>query len=322
MSADVAPLKSALVTGGAGFIGSHLARTLLQAGVAVRVLDDLSTGNAKNLADVADRMQYIPGDVRDLSAVAAAVHGVDVVFHLAAMVSVPLSVREPDRCHAICATGTLNVLEAAAAAGVRRVVYAASSSAYGDAGEEAISETASLRPMSPYAAAKLAGEHYCQAWSAISNLETVRLRFFNVFGPNQDPSSPYSGVISIFTKLTREGGAPTIYGDGLQTRDFVFVADVVRALLLAAETPGVNGEAFNIGRGHAVTLLELVALVGKVAGVALPVSFAAPRTGDVRHSLADVSKARERLGFTAEIDLEQGLRLCVASQDAAEAAAP
>jgi Nucleoside-diphosphate-sugar epimerases len=308
-------MKTALVTGGAGFIGSHLARSLVQTGVAVRVLDDLSTGNAHNLADVADRIQFIPGDVRDLSADAAAVQGVDVVFHLAAMVSVPLSVKEPERCHAICATGTLKVLEAAAAAGVRRVVYAGSSSAYGDAGQGAIAESAPLRPMSPYAAAKLAGEHYCQAWSAVSNLETVRLRFFNVFGPNQDPSSPYSGVISIFTKLAREGGAPTIYGDGLQTRDFVYVGDVVRALRLAAETPGVNGEVFNIGRGHAVTLLELLSEVGAAAGVKLAPQFAPPRTGDIKHSLADVAAARHRLGFAAEVALVDGLKRCLDAVD-------
>src|SRR5262245_37943139 len=233
-------MKAALVTGGAGFIGSHLTRSLVRSGVAVRVLDDLSTGNSHNLADVVDDIEFMPSDVGDLSAVAAAVSGVDVVFHLAAMVSVPQSVEEPDRCHAVCATGTLNVLQAAAAAGVRRVVYAGSSSAYGDAGEDAIVETSPLRPMSPYAAAKLSGELYCQTWSAISNLETVRLRFFNVFGPNQDPSSPYSGVISIFSKLAMEGGTPTIYGDGLQTRDFIFVEDVVAALQKAANAPGIN----------------------------------------------------------------------------------
>jgi UDP-glucose 4-epimerase len=297
-------MKSALVTGGAGFIGSHLTRSLVQSGVAVKVLDDLSTGNPKNLADVADHVQFLPGDVRDLSTVAAAVHGVDVVFHLAAMVSVPQSVKEPERCHAICATGTLNVLEAAAAAGV---------SAYGDAGEGAIPETATLKPMSPYAAAKLAGEHYCQAWSAISDLETVRLRFFNVFGPNQDPSSPYSGVISIFTKLALEKGTPTIYGDGKQTRDFVYVEDVVRALVAAAETPNIDGEVFNIGRGQATSLLELLSFVGDAAGVEFSPQFAPPRTGDVKHSLANVSAAKERLGFVAQVDLREGLKRCFAA---------
>jgi len=306
-------MKSALVTGGAGFIGGHLTRSLVQSGVAVKVLDDLSTGNPKNLADVADHVQFLPGDVRDLSSVAAAVHGVDVVFHLAAMVSVPQSVKEPERCHAICATGTMNVLEAAAAANVRRLVYAASSSAYGDAGEGAIPETATLRPMSPYAAAKLAGEHYCQAWSAISDLETVRLRFFNVFGPNQDPSSPYSGVISIFTKLALEKGTPTIYGDGKQTRDFVYVEDVVRALLAAAEKPNVDGEVFNIGRGQATSLLELLSHVGNAAGVELSPQFAQPRTGDVKHSLANVSAARNGLGFTAKVGLREGLKRCFAA---------
>jgi UDP-glucose 4-epimerase len=304
---------SALVTGGAGFIGSHLTRSLLHAGVAVRVLDDLSTGKAENLADVADDIQFLPGDVRDLSTVAAAVKDVEVVFHLAAMVSVPQSVKEPERCHAICATGTLNILEAAAAAGVRRFVYAGSSSAYGDAGEGPIPETATLRPMSPYAAAKLAGEHYCQAWGAISSLETVRMRFFNVFGPNQDPSSPYSGVISIFSKLALEGRTPTIYGDGRQTRDFVYVEDVVRALRLAAETPGVNGDVFNVGRGRATSLLELLQSVGQAASIEMTHEFAPPRTGDVRHSLADVSAANDRLGFSAEVDLSTGLERCLAS---------
>lgn len=306
-------MKSALVTGGAGFIGSHLTRSLVASGVAVKVLDDLSTGNPKNLADVADHIQFMPGDVRDLSAVAAAVHGVDVVFHLAAMVSVPQSVKEPERCHAICATGTLNLLEAAAAAGVKRVVYAASSSAYGDAGEGAIPESSILKPMSPYAAAKLAGELYCQAWSAISSLETVRMRFFNVFGPNQDPSSPYSGVISIFTKLALEGGSPTIYGDGLQTRDFIYVEDVVTALRQAAETEGINGEVFNVGRGQAISLLKLLDVVAKAANGAFEPKFAPPRTGDVKHSLADVSAAKNRLGFAAKVDLVDGLKRCLES---------
>ena len=304
-------IKSALVTGGAGFIGSHLTRSLVKSGVAVKVLDDLSSGRPENLADVIDDIQFMPGDIRDLSADAAAMKGVEVVFHLAAMVSVPQSVSAPERCHAVCATGTLSVLEAAAAAGVGRVVYAASSSAYGDAGVGPITESAALRPMSPYAAAKLAGEHYCQAWSATTGLETVRLRFFNVFGPDQDPSSPYSGVISIFTKLAMEGKNPTIYGDGKQTRDFVYVADVVRALRLAADAPIVDGEVFNIGRGKAVSLLELVELVAKAAGTTMTPQFADPRIGDVKHSLADVSAARDRLGFTADVELQEGLERCL-----------
>jgi UDP-glucose 4-epimerase len=306
-------IKSALVTGGAGFIGSHLTRSLVKSGVAVKVLDDLSSGRPENLADVIDAIQFMPGDIRDLSADAAAMKGVEVVFHLAAMVSVPQSVLEPERCHAVCATGTVSVLEAAAAAGVGRVVYAASSSAYGDAGGGPISESAALRPLSPYAAAKLAGEHYCQAWSATTDLETVRLRFFNVFGPDQDPSSPYSGVISIFTKLALEGTAPTIYGDGTQTRDFVFVEDVVRALELAAEAPIVDGEVFNIGSGRATSLLELAKAVGDAAGFSSTPHFAPPRVGDVKHSLAEVAAARNRLGFAAQVDLLEGLNRCLAA---------
>jgi UDP-glucose 4-epimerase len=311
--------KRVLVTGGAGFIGSHLTRALVQSGATVSVLDDLSTGNAANLADVEDKITFMPGDVRNIDCDAAAMKDVEIVYHLAAMVSVPQSVLEPERCHSICASGTVKLLHAAAACGVKRVVYAASSSAYGDAGEGPISESAPLNPMSPYAAAKLAGELYCQAWSATTNLETVRLRFFNVFGPDQDPSSPYSGVISIFTKLALEGKQPTIYGDGKQTRDFVYVADVVRALMAAGESPSANGKVFNVGRGKAVTLLELVDLVAKAAGTTMTPQFADARTGDVKHSLADVSAAKAGLGFAAEVELLDGLKRCLAASEKSRA---
>ncbi|HVJ81594.1 MAG TPA: NAD-dependent epimerase/dehydratase family protein [Planctomycetia bacterium] len=305
-------MNRALVTGGAGFIGSHLVESLLAEGWRVRVFDDLSTGAAGNLPRHAD-LEFLSGDVRDAAAVGAACVGVDVVFHLAALVSVPLSVKEPRRAHDICATGTFNVLEAANAKGVRRAVYAASSSCYGDAGRGAIAESAELKPGSPYAAAKLAGEHYCSAFAAVTPLETVRLRFFNVFGPRQDPSSPYSGVISIFCRDALAGKTPTIFGDGLQTRDFIYVADVVAALRRAAESPGVSGRVYNLGRGEACTLLDLLASVADAAGVAIKPNFAPARVGDILHSMADVSAAKRDLGFAPKTSVAEGLVRCLES---------
>jgi UDP-glucose 4-epimerase len=307
-----ASLSRALVTGGAGFIGSHLTDSLLADGVHVRVFDDLSTGAAGNLPR-SDGLEFIAGDIRDAAAVAGACAGVDAVFHLAALVSVPLSVKDPRRAHDICTTGTFNVLQAAAEKGVRRVVYAASSSCYGDAGRGAIAESAELKPASPYAAAKLAGEHYCAAFAAVTPLETVRLRFFNVFGPRQDPSSPYSGVISIFCRDALAGKTPTIFGDGSQTRDFIYVADVVAALRRAAEAPGVSGRVYNLGRGEACTLLELLASVSAAAGVAIKPNFGPPRVGDILHSMADVSAAKRDLGFAPKTSVAQGLVRCLES---------
>ncbi len=300
-------IRSALVTGGAGFIGSHLAEALAKAGTHVRVFDNLDTGKRTNLAGFDDRVEFVRGDVTDAAALAAACRGMDAAFHLAAMVSVPQSVREPERCHAVCATGTLNLLLGARAAGVRRVVYAGTSAAYGRGGAAPISETAPLDPLSPYAAAKLAGELYCQTFAALGDLETVRLRFFNVYGPRQDPASAYSGVISIFADKARKGEPATIHGDGLQTRDFVHVSDVVAALRSAGTTPGVSGGVFNLGRGTPLTLLDLHAAVNAAANANLPAAFGPPRAGDVRHSCADIAAARRGLGFAPAVDLATGL---------------
>lgn len=304
-------MPACLVTGGAGFIGSHIATTLAQEGWKVRVLDNLATGKRANLEAVADRVEFIEGSILDPTALKDAMRGVDFVFHKAAMVSVPQSVAEPVRCHEICATGTLNVLLAARDAKVRRVVYAASSSCYGDATPCPIRESSPLQALSPYAAGKLAGEHYCSAIAACSDLETVRLRYFNVFGPKQDPNSPYSGVISIFCLKMLSGQAPSIFGDGLQTRDFVFVDDVVRANRLAATSAGVSGNVFNIGRGGRITLLDLVTTLNRLLKTDLQPKFAAPRTGDVRESQADISAAKDSLGFDPQVDFADGLARCL-----------
>lgn len=304
-------MPTCVITGGAGFIGSHLAAALVNAGWSVRILDNLDTGRRENLAEIADRVSLHIGDVRDPRVLEAVVTGADVVFHLAAMVSVPKSVVDPLTCHEICASGTLNVLLAARKANVRRVVYAGSSSAYGDAGSGAIPETSLLQAISPYAAAKLAGEHYCTALATVSPLETVRLRFFNVFGPKQDPSSPYSGVISLFCTRLLAGQAPTIFGDGLQTRDFVYVQDVVNALRLAAERPGVSGQVFNIGTGKPTTVRQLADTIGHLLGSVIEPVFAPPRAGDIRESLADIVAARTFLGYEPAVALEQGLAACI-----------
>jgi UDP-glucose 4-epimerase len=295
-----------LVTGGAGFIGSHLVDALLSARHRVRVLDDFSTGKPANLP--LDRIEVIRGSVTDPAVVDQAVTGCDVVFHLAAVASVTRSVETPVASHAACATGTLHVLDAARRLGVRRVVYAASSSAYGDQPGEERSEDDALIPLSPYAAAKLAGEHYCTAFTSVFGLETVRLRFFNVFGPRQDASSPYSGVIAIFSELMKAAKTPTIFGDGLQARDFVYVGDVVQALRLAGEKPQASGRVYNIGAGGSVTLLELVAALNEILGTRVAPIHAAPRAGDVRRSQANISRAKCELGYAPAVPFRDGLR--------------
>jgi UDP-glucose 4-epimerase len=297
----------ALVTGGAGFIGSHLVEGLAARGVPVRVLDDFSTGLRPNLAGVRPTPEVIEGDVADPATAARAVQGVGVVFHLAALASVQKSVEAPDQTHRVCALGTLNVLDAARRAGVRRVVYAGSSSAYGIPAGDVQTEDDPLAPLSPYAAAKLSGELYAQAFSNTYGLETVRLRFFNIFGPRQRADSPYSGVIALFSDALLAGRSPTIYGDGLQSRDFTYVTDVVAALLRAAEAPGVSGKVYNIGTGHSVTVLDLVAALNRQLGTQVTPRHAPPRAGDVRHSRADVGRARRDLGYEPAVAFEQGL---------------
>jgi len=300
-----------LVTGGAGFIGSHLVEALLAAGHQVRVLDDLSTGDAGNLAAVRGRIEFVEGDVRDSAAVGAAVRGTEFVFHQAALPSVPRSVADPVTTHEVCATGTLRVLLAARDAGARRVVYAASSSAYGNLPGLPRRATDPTLPRSPYAVAKLAGEHYCVAFSDVYGLETVRLRYFNVYGPRQSPDSPYAAVIPKFLRAMRAGQRPTVHGDGEQSRDFTYIDDVVRANMLAAEASGVSGKVYNLACGRRTSLLELVARMNALLGTDIKPVHEAPRPGDVRHSQADISAAEADLGYSPRVGIDEGLRRCL-----------
>jgi UDP-glucose 4-epimerase len=301
--------KLCLVTGGAGFIGSHLVEALTAAGRPVRVFDDFSTGDRGNLAHVRPAPEIVEGSLINAAAVERAVQGCDVVFHLGAVASVAKSVEDPLGNHAVNATGTLNVLDAARHRGVRRVVYAGSASAYGAASDpEGQDEDTPLCALSPYAAAKLAGEFYCQSFAASYPLETVRLRFFNVFGPRQRPDSPYSGVIAIFTAALSSGGRPAIHGDGLQSRDFVAVSDVTKALLLAADTPGVSGRVYNVGTGNSVTVLDLVRELNRLLGTGIEPVHGPARVGDVRHSRAKIGRIGRDLGYRPEVSFEEGLR--------------
>jgi UDP-glucose 4-epimerase len=306
--------KPVLVTGGAGFIGSHLVEALSAQGRPVRVLDDLSTGQASNLDHIAAKPELIRGCVTDADAVARATEGCEVVFHLAALASVAKSVEDPPASHAACATGALNVLHAARKAGARRLVYAGSASAYGGASDLAgQDEDTPLVALSPYAAAKLAGEFYAQSFAHTYGFETVRLRFFNVFGPRQRADSPYSGVIAIFASLLAAGRTPTVFGDGLQSRDFVFVSDVVQALLLAAEVPGVSGRVYNVGTGGSVTLLDLIRELNAILGTNAVPTFAPARAGDVRDSRAKIGRIRAELGYTPKVNFADGLRQTLAA---------
>jgi UDP-glucose 4-epimerase len=304
---------TALVTGGAGFIGSHLVDSLVADGFRVRVFDDFSTGQASNLAHHGERIELVSGTLTDASAVANAMQGIQFVFHLGAMASVAKSLEDPAACHAVCATGTLHVLDAARKAGIRRVVYTASSSAYGPASDPAgQTEETPLQPLSPYAAAKLAGEDYLQAFAASYSLETVRVRFFNIFGPRQRADSPYSGVIAIFVAAMMAGRTPTIHGDGMQVRDFTYVENAVRSLRLAAEKPGISGRVYNAGTGRGVTLLDLVAALNTILGTNISPNFGPARVGDVRFSKARIERIQNELGFHATVTFEEGLRRTVA----------
>ena len=299
-----------LVTGGAGFIGSHLVRACLEAGEDVRVFDDFSSGRSDNLRDLSGEIEVVEASLVDLEALERATRGCEVVYHHAAIASVPRSVEDPVGTHAVNATGTLHVLEAARRAGARRVVYASSSAVYGDDERLPKHEDMQARPRSPYALQKWTGESYCEQYARLYGLESVSLRYFNVFGPRQDPKSMYAGVIPLFASALCAGQRPRIFGDGLQSRDFVYVCDVVAANRAAAQTrTAVSGEPVNIGRGERTTLLELLALCATALGVPTPApSFEAERPGDVRHSQADVSRAAERLGFRARVPLAAGLR--------------
>jgi UDP-glucose 4-epimerase len=300
--------KLSLVTGGAGFIGSHLVQALTAQGRPVRVLDDFSTGLRSNLATLRPAPEIVEADLGDAAAVARAMAGVGVVFHLGALASVQRSVEDPAATHRICATGTLHVLDAARRAGVRRVVYAGSSSAYGIPAGPVQTEADPLRPLSPYAAAKLAGELYAEAFATTYGLETVRVRFFNIFGPRQRADSPYSGVIALFLAAMSAGRTPMVYGDGLQSRDFTYVTDAVQALLKAAEAPGaLSGKVYNIGTGRSVTVVDLVAALNRLLGTQLRPQHGPARAGDVRDSRADISQARRELRYEPAVSFEEGL---------------
>lgn len=298
-----------LVTGGAGFIGSHLVEALVNEGQPVRVFDDLSTGLRDNLGHLETKPELVVGDLADPAAVAKAMRDVKVVFHLGALASVARSVENPLATHAACATGTLNVLDAARQAGVRRVVYAASSSAYGGlSNPDGQSEDAQLNPLSPYAAAKLAGELYLQAFTATYGLETAAVRFFNIFGPRQRADSPYSGVIALFIAAMSAGQAPVVHGDGLQSRDFTYVTNAVQALRKAAMAPKASGNVYNVGTGASITVLDLVNALNELLGKQLKPTFGPTRAGDVRFSRAEITKARQDLGYDPNVGFTDGLK--------------
>ena len=301
-----------LVTGGAGFIGSHLVERLVREGADVTVLDDLSTGRRENLRAVRERIRFIRGNVARLDVCRRAISGVDYVLHHAALTSVPQSTRTPVVAHQTNATGTLNLLLAAQEAGVRRVVFAGSTAAYGDAAEQPTHEGLLPKPLSVYAASKLARESYCQAFWYTHRLETVVLRYFNIFGPRQNLNSQYGAVIPLFVTAALRGDPPLIYGDGQQTRDFTFVANVVEANLLACHAPDVAGGVFNIGCGDATSINDLWRQIAALVGVHIEPVYDAPRAGDVRHSFASIARAREQLGYRPAADLGEGLRRTVA----------
>ncbi len=305
-------MRRCLITGGGGFIGANLARALLGEGVAVRILDNWATGRRDNLADISDEIELITGDVRDLDGVRRAVAGVDVVLHQAALPSVPRSIADPLATNEVNVSGTLNVLLAARDAGVDRVVFASSSSIYGNSATLPKAEHLPAEPLSPYAVSKLAAERYCLAWTQVYGLPVIALRYFNVFGPYQDPDSHYAAVIPRFIGLMRRGEQPCIYGDGLQTRDFTYVENVVRANLLAARAPSSVSGVFNVACGERIVLRSLVDRLNAILGTTIAPRYESPRPGDVRDSQADISKICATLGYTPAVSFDEGLRRTVA----------
>lgn len=300
----------ALVTGGAGFIGSHITTALLASGARVRVVDNLSTGYRENLDEIDGDIDFVNASITDQQSLTRALEDVELVFHEAAIPSVPRSVNSPAETHDSSVNGTFSLLLAARDRRVRRVVYAASSSAYGDQPESPKRESMRPDPLSPYAVAKLVGEYYCQVFTRSYGLETVSLRYFNVFGPRQDPGSEYSGVISRFVRALQAGEQPVIYGDGEQSRDFTYISNVVDANLRAAESSAAIGKTINIGNGESVTVNELLQTLKGLSGKHnVTAEYRDARSGDVRHSLADLSLADSLLGYAPQVGLEEGLRL-------------
>jgi UDP-glucose 4-epimerase len=301
-------MKKHIITGGAGFIGSALARSSLATGAHVVVIDNLLTGHERNLEEIRSKIEFHRLDICDYDAIAPVIRGADTVFHLAAIPSVPRSISDPVPSHQVNIDGTFQVYRAAAEGGVRRVVYAASSAAYGDTEVLPKSEGMLPRPKSPYAVQKLMGEYYASVFTSCFGLETVSLRFFNVYGPRQDPNSPYSGVLSLFMRALIERRSPTIHGDGEQSRDFTYVEDVAGLVLKAAAARGVSGNMYNAGNGNRYTLNYIWNELQKIEGVKIPAIYGPPREGDVRDSQADTTAAVRDLGHAPKFSLEEGLR--------------
>ncbi len=304
-------MEKFLVTGGAGFIGSNICRKLVAEGCFVRVVDNLLTGRMSNLAGIEDRIDFVQADMGDLSVARAAMQDVDVVLHQGALPSVPRSVEEPELTHQHCVDATFNLLLAARDAKIKRFVYAASSSAYGDTPTLPKLESMPVKPLSPYAVAKLVGEHYCSVFAGVFGLQTIALRYFNVFGPYQDPTSQYAAAIPAFvTSILREE-PPTIYGDGEQSRDFTYIDNVVKANLMAARAKSTAGEVVNIACGESVTVNEIIAMINEFLGKNVKPNYEDSRPGDVKHSLADISRAREVIGFEPDVTFKEGLERAI-----------
>ena len=300
-----------LVTGGAGFIGSNICKELISQGCFVRVVDNLLTGKKRNLASIIDEIDFIQADMGDAEVAQSATKDIDVVLHQGALASVPRSVDDPAATHRHCVDATFTLLLAARDAGIKRFVYAASSSAYGDTPTLPKVETMTPMPLSPYAAAKLVGEYYCSVFYQVFGLETISLRYFNVFGPQQDPASQYAAAIPAFVTAILKDEPPTIYGDGEQSRDFTYIDNVVEANLLAASAEHTAGEVINIACGEAVTVNEIIALINELVGKNIKPNYTGPRPGDVKHSLADITLAEKLIGYKTKVPLKQGLQLAI-----------
>lgn len=300
-----------LVTGGAGFIGSNICRRLVSEGASVRVLDNLSTGKKSNLDDIIDRIEFIEADMGDETVARNAMDGIDMVLHQGAIPSVPLSIDDPERTHVNCVDATFTLLLAARDAKVKRFVYAASSSAYGNSPTLPKVETTATNPLSPYAVAKLVGEYYCKVFYNVYGLETISLRYFNVFGPYQNPASQYAAAIPAFVVSILKDTPPTVYGDGLQSRDFTFIDNVVNANLLAARAKRTAGQVVNIACGEAITINAIIDMINEIVGKDVKAEYEPDRTGDVKHSLADITKANEIIGYAPSVTFKEGLQKAI-----------
>jgi len=304
-------MEKFLVTGGAGFIGSNICKRLVSEGCFVRVLDNLLTGKKSNLADVLDKIEFVEADMGDSQIAQSAMKDIDVVLHQGALPSVPRSVDDPDATHRHCVDATFTLLLAARDTGVKRFVYAASSSAYGDTPTLPKVETMLTDPLSPYAAAKLVGEYYCSVFSKVFGLETISLRYFNVFGPHQDPTSQYAAAIPAFVTAILKDQSPTVYGDGEQSRDFTYIDNVVHANLLSARAKQTAGEVVNIACGEAITVNAIIDMINQIVGKDVQPIYADPRPGDVKHSLADITRAENLIGFKPVVSFNEGLQKAI-----------